>query len=164
MKEIFKDVNGYKGLYRVSNTGKVIGTKELTPRKTQRGYLRVNLSQNNSVIDKYIHRLVAEHFIDNPLNKPEVNHKNGIKSDNRVDNLEWNTRRENCKHAFKKGFLPQFRPRKGSENGRAVLDNKEIRGIRKSTGKTTLELSKIYGVSTSTICRIRNRTSWKHLQ
>lgn len=101
-KEIWKDIDDYEGFYQVSNLGRVRsldnwiwnGTgfflkpgKVLIPRKTKTGYLRVQLKGK----DFYIHRLVATTFIDNPLNFPQVNHKDENKANNEVSNLEWCT-------------------------------------------------------------------------
>ncbi|GFO55963.1 hypothetical protein GMSM_29700 [Geomonas sp. Red276] len=69
-------------------------------------YLRVALSKNGKNELVYVHRLVAEAYIPNPLNKPMVNHKNGVKTDNRVENLEWVTGEENRLHAFELGLYP----------------------------------------------------------
>lgn len=74
--------------------------KELKPRDNKRGYQTVNICIDNKKKNQYIHRLVAEAFIPNPENKQEVNHKNWIKTDNRVENLEWSTRSENMKHSI----------------------------------------------------------------
>lgn len=78
--------------------------RKLKPAKIPQGYLFVCLCKNKEQYNKRINRLVAEAFIPNPENKPEVNHKNGIKTDNRVSNLEWNSRSENMLHAYRTGL------------------------------------------------------------
>lgn len=88
--------------YFVSKLGEVISTKYgksriLKQSDNSTGYLHVSLGYNNT---KYVHRLVAKQFIPNPENKSQVNHKNGNKKDNRVENLEWSTAKENQKHSF----------------------------------------------------------------
>lgn len=110
MKETWKDISGYEGLYQVSNFGRVKSlSKYCGNRPTEerlcsqhflRGYKRVTLCKNNILKHKQVHRLVAEAFIPNTDNKPQVNHKNGIKDDNRMDNLEWVTVNENLNHAL----------------------------------------------------------------
>ena len=106
MKEIWKDVIGYEGLYKVSNCGKVKslhyeGTdriQELKPSDNGRGYMHIQLSKNGKVSTVYIHRLVAEAFIENPLNLPEVNHIDENTSHNEVSNLEWCDKEYNCNY------------------------------------------------------------------
>lgn len=95
--EEWKDIEGYEGLYQVNNTGKVISlnynrtgeVRELKPMVDRYGYLYVNLSKNGKYKSKKIHRLVAEAFIPNPNNLPEVNHKDECKTNNCVENLEF---------------------------------------------------------------------------
>lgn len=118
--EIWKDIKGYEGLYQVSNLGRVRGVEKLVRSKHssiktvkarllnsssyKSGYKYVTLSSGGFRRKHKIHRLVATAFIPNTQNKREVNHLNGIKSDNRRDNLEWCTSSENQKHAFKIGL------------------------------------------------------------
>lgn len=124
MKEVWKDIVGYEGLYQVSNLGRVKSLeryvqnhgalqfhKEQIKRASERkrkdgnqGYLTLRLYKDNKGKNCYIHRLVAEAFIPNPENKPTVNHINGDKHDNRAKNLEWNTYKENNKHAYDTGL------------------------------------------------------------
>lgn len=117
--EVWKDVKGYEGLYKVSNTGKVKSfqrnrEKFLSDKYYENGYLRASLSKNKEKKKVLIHRLVAETFIPNPENKPEVNHIDGNKKNNNASNLEWCTRCENVKHAWETGL---------NENQREKLRN-----------------------------------------
>lgn len=114
-REIWKDVKGYEGLYRVSNLGKVksmakiigrryVGERLLKQRISTQGYKMVSFCKNYKIFNASVHRLIAEAFIPNPLNKPFINHKNGIKTDNRIENLEWCTQSENVSHDYKIGL------------------------------------------------------------
>lgn len=104
MKEVWKDVKGYEGVYQVSNYGRV---RKITILKqcNKKGYRKISLHKQGTIKTFAVHRLVAEAFIPNPDNKLEVNHINAIKDDNNVNNLEWVTREENMKHAVNKGLL-----------------------------------------------------------
>lgn len=101
MKEVWKDIEGYEGLYQISNLGRVkrVTTgRILKGGKDKDGYLMVKLYKNNIRSNKKIHRLVAEAFIPNPENKPQVNHADENKTNNSLDNLEWMTAKENINH------------------------------------------------------------------
>lgn len=100
MKETWKNVRGYEGLYQISDLGRVKSLKKiLKPSNSE--YKRVNLYKNGKIKTYYIHRLVAEAFIPNPENKPQINHKDENKYNNNVNNLEWCTHKENMNHGTK---------------------------------------------------------------
>lgn len=104
---MWKDISGYEGLYLVSNIGEVKGLKRnriLSPGKNHKGYYIVSLTKKGTKKTFSIHRLVAEAFIPNPNNLPQVNHKNGIKTCNEDWNLEWTNNSGNQKHAFANGL------------------------------------------------------------
>ena len=117
MEEEWKDIEGYENKYQVSNLGRVkrilyknqYSTKPkeniLAKRCDGKGYAQVILYKNGKGKSIKVHRLVGKAFIPNTENKPQINHINGIKDDNRVENLEWCTNRENQIHAFKIGLI-----------------------------------------------------------
>lgn len=91
--------------YCISKEGIIISHNKILKGTNEKGYIRVGLTKNRKTYQKYVHRLVAENFIPNSQNKSQVNHVNGIKDDNRIENLEWVSRSENMTHCFKKlGF------------------------------------------------------------
>lgn len=166
--EVWKDVVGYEGLYQVSNFGNVkslgneFSRKErlLKPSLQTKGYVNIVLQKNGKRKKILVHRLVAEYFIPNLDKKLQVNHINGIKTDNRVQNLEWVTHRENLDHAIKNNLTL-----KGKENRNSKLKDVDVIKIHSllQKGVTTKELSESYNVSYSTIDGIRTNRYWKHL-
>lgn len=127
--EEWRDVAGYEGRYQISNYGRVKSLTEnqvkiLKPHLHTGGYLRVSLGRQKKF---KIHRLVAETFLDNPLNLAEVDHIHGNKMDNYFKNLEWVTLKENKRRAFKNGLYPS-----GEKKYRAKLTNEQARWIRKN--------------------------------
>lgn len=120
MEEKWKDIINYEGYYQISNFGNIRSLdrkirfnkgysikkgKMLNPILNKKGYYKVSLSKNQKEKRFFIHRLVAIHFIENPLSKEQVNHKDGNKKNNRADNLEWCTNLENQRHAIKNGLI-----------------------------------------------------------
>ena len=122
MKEIFKDIPGFEGYYQVSNLGRVktLGNgnstnpfssieKVMKTKLNKSGYIHIKLRKDNKNIYTSVHRLVAMTFLENKENKSQVNHKDGNKTNNIVDNLEWVTSQENIIHSVKNGLQPIFK-------------------------------------------------------
>lgn len=118
--ETWRDIRNYEGLYQISNFGRVksiarkiikkdgvcqsVEEKLLRYHCNNKGYPQVALSKNSTIKVMAIHRLVAATFIPNPRELPQVNHKDGDKTNNAVENLEWCTQSENMRHAYKLGL------------------------------------------------------------
>ena len=173
MDEIWKDVVGYEGLYKISNLGRVLYLKRnnpnvkvknynriLNPFLNHDGYYTVNLLKDGKGKTGYIARLVAEAFIPNPNDLLEVNHKNLIKTNNFSNNLEWVTRQENMDHFYKYG------KRKTRKNGSPQKLNKEdVKNIRNNYFELKIsqkEISKNYKINQATISDIINNKIWNY--
>jgi len=108
--ETWENLAEFAGAYQISNQGRVKGKKNnskiLAQRIDRAGYYTVRIYKEGKSHTKYLHRLIAEAFIPNPDNKPEVNHKDGNKLNNSVDNLEWVTHAENMQHAYLNNLIP----------------------------------------------------------
>lgn len=159
--EIWKTIKYFED-YQVSNLGNVKMTANDASRKerilkpliTNRGYYRVALYKDKKPNFFTIHRLVANHFIPNPENKKQVNHKDGNKSNNISTNLEWSTGRENKDHAIINKLYAN-----GERNGRAKLSQLQVDEIKNSV-LNQYELAKQYNVSQGTISRIKTKKGW----
>lgn len=174
-EEIWKQINGYRGWYEISNLGNIkslpkwqgcVLSKEriLKPMPTKHGYMRVCLS-NSRVRKKFIsvHRIVATHFIGvAPKNKPWVNHKNGIKKDNRAENLEWSSISENINHAIDNKLRISIR---GEKSNFSKLTEKEVLEIRAKYPiiKSYKKLASMYSISISAIGHIITKKNWVHI-
>lgn len=172
--EIWKDIKGYEGLYQVSNLGNVkslnrnkiykdtfikINERLLKPSTNKGGYKQVVLYKNDSKKTFKVHRLVALVFLDNSNQYLEVNHKNGIKHDNYVNNLEWCNHSQNVQHSFDNKLQI---PLCGEKHGMSKLNKEDILNIKQSL-LSSRKIAKNYNVNKSTILRIRNNQIWKHL-
>jgi len=175
--EVFKKVFGYEN-YEVSNLGIVrsldhycigrYGSGKQTGRilkqsKSKKGYLMVSLSKDKIKFTTSAHRLVAIAFIPNLENKPQVNHINGIKGDNRIENLEWCTNSENQIHAIKNKLT---NPNTGEKHHNSKLTNKQVLNARAlhKIGFTNLILAKDYGVSAPAMSKILRKESYINIK
>lgn len=163
MKEIknYKDYFATKKGYIISK--KLNKVRKLKEKFDRNGYKQVTLSNEGKLKTISVHRLIAETFIPNDNNLSQVNHKNGIKSDNRVENLEWCNGSQNINHALKSGLL---KPRKGEEVHLTKLTNEIVLNIRhdkKNLHMSNIELAEKYNTSRTNISHIINRLTWKHI-
>lgn len=166
--EVWRDIKGFEPYYSVSNLGR-IKSKRLLPKErimklriTDR-YLKVNLKIGGKInFTKNVHRIVAEHFLVYVKGKIFVNHKNGIKTDNRSENLEWCTAAENKLHAIENKLSVSF---VGENNIKAFLKKEDILDIRRMyiNGTISSEIKNRYGLKTAHLSKIITRRIWKHV-
>jgi hypothetical protein len=182
-QEIWKPIKGYEGYYEVSNMGRIkslskswvtgerwgVRTKEESflkfglAKRQKTNYYRVVLCVDKAKLNKSVHRIVAEHFCDNPNNLNVVNHLNSNPLDNRADNLEWTTAKGNVLHSYTSGNRVSM---SGIRNGNARLTESQVLEIRSLHAKGNIEhldLAEMYGIARSAITRIVNRQRWKHI-
>lgn len=174
--EIWKDIKGYEGVYQISNIGRVkslartvrysngathtVQEKIKSTRKNPDGYLRTSLSSHSNKINYSIHRLVAEHFIDNNQNLEQVNHIDGNKENNAVTNLEWCTSAGNMKHAHRTGLIHYSNGEKHQWSKLTEKDVIKIMELVKDKTLTQKQIGEMFGISHSVISRIKNGTRW----
>lgn len=179
MEEEWKDIKGNQEIYEISNLGNIktkdrIGARGyrvrghiLMQRVNSNGYLRCDMNISGKTKSYLTHRLVAKLFIPNPENKPEVNHKDGDKYNNSVKNLEWCTRSENERHAWKTG-LKNYIATKGELHGMHKLSANDVVYIRQHHVRNggymkTGELAKQFNVHPQTITDIVSERLWKSI-
>lgn len=156
--EVWISIKDYPN-YQISNLGNVkslITNKVLLTQIDKYGY-------NNIIINKkyfFIHRLIAIHFIDNPLNKPQVNHINGIKNDNKIENLEWVTSKENINHSYKKKLHPTC-----EKHGRSKLSNNDVLLIRELLQNKVNQkfIADNFNISQVSVWKIKKRKTYNNL-
>lgn len=158
MLEKWKDINGYRGMYQVSNKGRVkslerrvecgkgyrdLHSKILKPNNSD-GYLFVVLHKGNKRKQYYIHRLVALHFIDNTKNKPTINHIDGDKKNNKLVNLEWSSYSENTRHAYDTNLNTRNNPvRQLDLKGGLINEFSSTREAERETGILQSSISRV---------------------
>jgi len=150
--------------YQITTDGQVRNKKTghtLSQYFNDRGYYMVTIKINGRNNPKRVHRLIALSFIPNPNNHPFINHKDGNKTNNAIDNLEWCDCMQNNRHAIALGLVDNS----GENNGMALLKEDQVREIKKmlKDGLSQYKIASKFGVSRSAIMNIKNRNQWKHV-
>lgn len=162
MNKRFKPVSGFEGRYSVSCSGEVYSLRRdliMSPQFSADGYPVVALYKKEGVKLCKVHRLVARAFVENSEGKEEVNHIDGNKTNNLVVNLEWVTRSENLKHAYRTGLACN----KGTNNPQSKVTEKEVREIRRLKKEEHFSLRDLaikYNIARSTVSAIVNYKTW----
>jgi transposase len=177
VNEEWRDISGYEGYYQVSNLGRVrscdrvvktergdraIKMRLMKPNLHRRGYYRIDLQKASVRITCFVHRLVAIAFLPIQDGRDQVNHKNGIKTDNCVDNLEWCNQHENMRHAVEYGLKPSM---VGENAVNSLLTESQVLEIRelRANGTKLRIIAEMYGVSLSAIAMVVYCYNWAHL-
>ncbi|QHJ81914.1 MAG: hypothetical protein [Bacteriophage sp.] len=178
MEEIWKDIDGFKGYYQVSNLGRVksIGRsgkgcsivdriKKVTPSKDGIHYPNFGAStpfnKNKTLM---LHRVIAIAFIPNPYNKKEVNHIDGDKNNNSLCNLEWVTSSENTNHGLKLGIMNTARGEQKIKQSKLKENQVKEILLHLKNGVPGAHIAKKCNVNKVTIYSIKNGKSWKHIK
>ncbi|KEF40157.1 NUMOD4 motif/HNH endonuclease [Schinkia azotoformans MEV2011] len=174
VSEVWKEVKGYEGLYEISNHGRVrsldkvdyLGRKYksriMKPQKNNKGYYQVIFTKDRKIKSHYVHRLVALAFLPNSDRKFQVNHIDGKKQNNSVENLEWVTQEENIQHAYDTGLNCASNRAKGERSGKAKLTKNQVIEIytRVHKGESGPILANEFGVTRYTISDIKRGKIW----
>jgi len=157
-----KFIEGFNNMYSIDKNGTVLsyqnGCKIIKSHLNNKGYLKVRLQNNSKDKTITIHRLIALHFIPNPENKKTVNHKDGNKLNNSIENLEWATQGEQISHAYKL----KLRDSSGSKNPNTRFTEDDIIKMR-SGAYSNKELVSMYKCRLSTLLNILNYKNWKNI-
>lgn len=155
-------ISGFLNRYKVNKGGEIFDCEKsvLLVAKILRKYYSVRLKRENRWSAYSVHRILATTFIKNSQSKPQVNHKDGNKLNNNIENLEWCTASENIAHSFRTGLQ---KPLYGLNHYRRKFTEQDIKKIRASKKKQTV-LAKEYNVWQSTISYIKSKRNWKHLK
>lgn len=159
--EVWRNVAGFESYYEVSDAGNVRRKGKggiMKPGTHRDGYKTVVLSISCKSYPRKVHRLVATAFIENPKKKEQVNHINGIKSDNRLVNLEWATRSENTIHAYKTGLIKHAKISKLSESAARDIKLNCVKGVL-----SRRHFAEKYNTSIANVGYIVTGARWKHL-
>lgn len=145
MQETWKDIKGFENLYKVNQCGQIKARngKTIAEYNNGTGYKKITLYKDGKGYKKYIHRIVAEAFINNPEAKPQVNHIDGDKTNNAVTNLEWCNQSENMQHAYRTGLQSRKRHKV------AQIDKA---GKQLNIFKSTLDAERQTGIRHEYIC------------
>lgn len=178
--EVWKDIVGFEGYYQVSNLGNVKSLERLVWNKSNKvfhkrksvlikqnsdGYYKmVCLSKCGKAKTFKVHRLVAKSFCENKENKPQVNHIDGIKTNNSSENLEWMTSSENQQHAVDNKLQPEQYGEKNPFSKLSEKDVHEIRRMRKENGFSHKKISDFFSVDRKTVGNVLNGVSWSWLK
>lgn len=172
----WRTVNGYEGKYEVSSSGDVrsvertrrghrgaptvVRPRVMKANRAAHGYLSLQLCKDGLASTVHVHRIVAEAFVPNPLRFSEVNHKDGVKSNNSASNLEWSSRHGNMRHASKSGLLAV-----GSRHGNSKLCEEDIPSIRRrfASGESQRQIAHDYGVGSEAIRFVILGRTWRHV-
>lgn len=164
MKEIWKDIKGFKGLYKVSNLGNVYSfkiEKKMKLHIPEKGYQTVNLFKNKKYKSFKVHRLVAQAFIPNPENKPQVNHIDHNRLNNVASNLEWCTAKENTTASILVGKNGQC----GEDHPNAKASEKDVIRVCEllQEGMRSCDAADEVGISRGIVNKIRTNQAWLHI-